>query len=59
MTSVYGGLQEKITEIKKLAIFHPYVAHFLNLVGKNAIEEDNEANLVESLCDFFIYSLFR
>lgn len=61
MSGSRGGLQAKIIEFDKLAIFVPCAAHSLNLVGKNAIECDAETNelfdLMESFYVFFVYAI--
>lgn len=63
ISGTYGGLQAKIIEINKFAIFVPCASHSLNFVGKDSIEDDAEANefvdLLESLYGFFVYSTFR
>lgn len=63
MSGCYSGLQARITDINQLAIFVPCAAHSLNLVGKNAVDNNPKANaffnLIECLYHFFVYSTFR
>lgn len=63
MSGCYSGLQTRINEINELAIFVPCAAHSLNLVGKNAVDNNKKANaffdLIECLYHFFVYSTFR
>lgn len=63
MAGLIGGLQAKISEMNKLAIYVPCGAHSLNLVGKNAVAKNATAaaffEFVERLYHFFVYSTFR
>lgn len=44
MSGCYNGLQKKISDINEFATFIPCASHSLNLVGKNSIDSDSEAN---------------
>lgn len=63
MSGCYSGLQTRITEINPKAIFVPCGSHSLNLVGKNAVDDNPNAtaffHLIESLYHFFVYSTYR
>lgn len=63
MSGCYSGLQARITSINEFATYVPCAAHSLNLVGKNTIDADAEANdffdLVERLYGFFVHSTSR
>lgn len=55
--------KKKIIDINKCATFVPCAAHSLNLVGKNSIDKNTEANaffdLIEKLYGFFVYAPSR
>lgn len=63
MAGKYSGLQQRILEINRLAIFLPCASHSMNLVGSNAVASNKIAasffSFLEKLYTFFVYSTAR
>lgn len=63
MAGKYSGLQQRILELNKFAIFVPCAAHSLNLVGSAAVSTNKFAVsffcFMESIYSFFVNSTFR
>ena len=63
MSGKYTGLQTRVKEVNKLAVFIPCSAHSLNLVGTRAAECCSEAldffRIIQKLYNFFSASTHR
>ena len=57
MSGIYNGMQAKLCDMNSLALYVPYAAHSLNLIGVCAVESCVEAtnffSLVQKLFTFF------
>lgn len=63
MAGKYSGLQQRLLQLNKYAIFIPCAAHSLNLVGTAAVSDNRHAAsffcFTESIYTFFVDSTFR
>lgn len=63
MAGKYSGLQQRIIDLNKFAIFVPCAAHSLNLVGTAAVSTNDSAVsffcFMESIYSFFVKSTLR
>lgn len=63
MAGKYSGLQQRILELNKFAIFIPCAAHSLNLVGVAAVSNNSFATsffcFMQSIYSFFVNSTLR
>lgn len=63
MAGKYSGLQQRILELNKFAVFLPCASHSLNLVGAAAVSTNHAAvsffSFLESIYSFFVVSSSR